>query len=1045
MVKRFLFFCIAVLLIVPLGMAAGQGEVKGRITDSQGRGVPNVTIILRNTTSGSEHPVTTDQNGAFQCTGLEPGRYALQTQTGQYTTGNQISVDVSGSNTVEIVQDTSGQLEVKADTHVEERSTANIQNAFDDLQIQLLPQPNALNSNGKFFGPYNLSLLSEAVTPGFILQRGVGPSVEGQPPTSNNFHVNGTDNNNQVVPGPLVTVTNEAVTDFTLMQGQNYPQFGHTTGGQMNTVVADGSNQWHGGVYDYWNNRKLNAVEPVLRGGPNLRYDQNRLGGKVGGPLWANNVFIFGDFEYIPLRSQTAFLNPAFAPTPLGFAALAATPGVSTTNLAVLQNNLQVATAPITTTTVAGTVVPLGLVNSRVPINQNQYNGIANLDWNMNGMSALGVRYVHNDLETNAFGSNLPGFRVPGHVRSLLAAINYTSTPSTWLTYNLNAGYNRLDQSIGGGSFVFPGLSAFPNFSIQELGLPLGTTVAANTAHTNLYQGSGSADWRMGSNDLRFGVDVRWVNSVIGRFASNSGAFGYSSLERYLLDLPPDAGALQTFGGGSFIGNRSLYHPFAQYSFRYRGVDIEAGLAWEYATIPASLQRQGQFGAFSVPGVINFKTPSVDRWNLEPRVGVAWSPSAASHTVVRGAFGIMYDALNQYSPLIAPDIPVSRVNETFLNTPGFLRSGGLAAPTTVQGGIGTFIPNQEIPNIEYWNVAVSHGWGGRLATEVKYLGNHGVNLPFESLLTGSPVTATSALPVFLTNPGLATTSLLATTQAGLATTPTPFTTAGFTNPIFTVGPAGNSWYNAGVFKVQETFTAGTQVLAQYTYQDVKTNATGTPLDLAFGLNSQQALWNQRHRVTVTPIVDVASMFPGSSGYVKNIIANLSIMGTYTYARGNRFPLFSPVDTSLIGSSVGTGLFVNPNGTPGLSSGVTPLTNPSGQVVGFVANNPNAQFISGGPGTFSGGHPVILLNDTQNVDLSVVKRFSVPERVKVELRWDAYNVLNHPQFTGLPISSLGTPQTVTPSFLVPNSGLFGNINGTMSGNPRVMQLALRLLF
>ena len=86
-----------------------------------------------------------------------------------------------------------------------------------------------------------------------------------------------------------------------------------------------------------------------------------------------------------------------------------------------------------------------------------------------------------------------------------------------------------------------------------------------------------------------------------------------------------------------------------------------------------------------------------------------------------------------------------------------------------------------------------------------------------------------------------------------------------------------------------------------------------------------------------------------------------------------------------------------------------------------------------------------LGDTRNIDLSIVKRFAVPERAKIEIRGDAYNVLNHPQFTGMPISTLGSPLVVTPSFLVPQSSMFGNLRGTMSGNPRVIQLALRLMF
>jgi hypothetical protein len=325
------------------------------------------------------------------------------------------------------------------------------------------------------------------------------------------------------------------------------------------------------------------------------------------------------------------------------------------------------------------------------------------------------------------------------------------------------------------------------------------------------------------------------------------------------------------------------------------------------------------------------------------------------------------------------------------------------------------------------------------------MGHHGVNLPLETMLSGSPVTATNSLPVFFSNPGPATLAGLTATQSGLATTITPFTAAGFTNPILTMSPSGNAWYNAASFKIQETFTAGTQIMAQYTYQDLRSNATGTPLDLAFGQQSQQSPWNQKHRATITPIIDVASMFPQSSGFVRDVIANLSVMGTATYARGSRFPVFSAVDTGMIGNGLGTGVFVNPNGTPGTASGVTPLTNGAGQIVAFQAANPNAEFVAGAPGTFSTARPTMRLGDTRNIDLSIVKRFAIPERAKLEIRGDAYNVINHPQFTGMPISTLGSPLVATPSFLVPNSPLFGNLNGTLSGNPRVLQLALRLMF
>jgi hypothetical protein len=414
---------------------------------------------------------------------------------------------------------------------------------------------------------------------------------------------------------------------------------------------------------------------------------------------------------------------------------------------------------------------------------------------------------------------------------------------------------------------------------------------------------------------------------------------------------------------------------------------------------------------------------------------------------VRGGFGIEYDALYGFSSLLAPDTVVTTVNSSLLNTPGFLASGGVTAPTTAAGGVGTFVPaSQELPYVMHWNGAVSHGFAGRLATEIRYMGHHGVNQPLESILNDSRVSAASSLPVFFTNPGAATLQALPTTQAGLATATTPFTTAGFTNSLLTLSPAGNSWYNAAALKISETFTAGTQVMAQYTYQDLRSNATGSPLDLAFARRWDQVPWNQKHRATITPIIDIASMLPKSNGVVHNVVADLSFMGTVTYARGSRIPLFSAIDTGMNGNSLGSGVFVNPNGIAGVGSGVTPLSNSSGQVVAFVATNPNAQIVAGAPGTFSTARPTIRLSDTRNVDLSIVKRFTVPEHLKVEVRGDAYNLINHPQFTGMPISTLGTPLHATPSFLVPDSILFSNnFRGTLSGNPRTIQFALRVMF
>jgi hypothetical protein len=1050
-VKRIVFVWIAAMVLWP-SLVAGQqrpGRIRGQVVDAAGSPVANVSITVRNIAARTDNTVETDQKGSFLIADLQPGTYSIQSQRNQSGANDPQSTVNSGCTTDLTLQTTTtGPLAVMAEVVTQEEGTAPVENTFSERQIELLPQPNAVSRTGEYFGAYNLSLLSEGVSPGFILQNGVGPAVGGRPNTSNNFHVNGVDNNNQAVPGPLVTVSNEVTTEFSLMQNQHAPQVGHSTGGKFNLVLAQGTNAWHGGVYDYLQNRQLNARDQAFGDNRDLRFDQNRMGGKIGGPIWRDRLFAFFALEYIPLRAENRTLGTVLAPTPLGFAALGGTTGVSTTNLAVLRNNVQVSNSPVAVTTVAGTVVPLGIVDTGIRMERDFWNGMTNWDWMINNRSSLSARYVHNDIGTDSFGTNLPAFNVPGHKRALLGNIGYSGVFGVATGVHLNFGYNRLDQTVGGGSFTFPGQTAFPNIGITSLGLALGSNTDFGRARANTYQGSAEVDWTASGHHLTFGVDFRNLISTIGNFSTDSGNYGYSTLERYLLDLPPDVVARRSFGGTSFHGNQQLWYFYGQDSIRLTpNFNLELGLGYQYASLPASFKRQVDFAALSVPGVITFDEPETDNLNLAPRIGFAWSPNAR-RTVVRGSFGIMYDALNRNSAFLSPDVTFGTVTTADASVPGFLGRGGIAEPVTTRSSVGTWIPEQKLPYIMHWTAAVSHEFFDRLATEIKYMGNRGVHQPFVTFLNDpGRVTATSSLPVFFTNPGTATIENLTLTQSALAARTDAFTAAGFTNPIFTVRPDGNSWYNAFAIKINERFTAGTQVAAQYTWSDARTDATGTPLDLVYGRRKETAPWNVKHRATVTPILDVAAMLPQTTGWVRSILADLSLMGTITYASAQTVPLFSAIDTSMDGNAFGTGVFVNPAGAPGVGSGSTPLRRSDGEVVAFLANNPSAQFVTGGPGTFSTARPTLRLGDTRNIDVALVKRFSFPDRAKIEIRGDAYNIFNRRQLTGLPVSTLGSGLglATSPNFLLVSNPQFNDIRGAISSNPRTFQLALRVIF
>ncbi len=1045
--KKVFVWAIAVLFLGSQlhAQAQQQGQLQGRLVNNAGKPVPSAKIAVRNLASGTLHEATTDQNGQFLIANLEPGKYGIEGQNGQNSGSNSaMAVDANGTNKVDIQVDNSGDIHITAQTTPADKSTASIKSVFNSTQVEMLPQPNAISRNGEFFGPYNLSLLGEGVTPGSPLQTGVGPSVGGRPNTSNNFHVDGTDNNNPAVPGPLAAITNEATTDFSLMQSQPAPQFGHNSGGQMNVIIAQGSEKWHGGVYDYFNNRKLNAVEPAITDNRAMRYDQNRFGGKAGGALIPKSLFAFFDFEYIPLRYEHVPLNEVLAPTPAGFFTAAGINGISLRNLGVLRNSVDVSNIPVATTTVRGTTIPLGLVTTRQKSSNDQYNGIAAFDWTINNRSRLGIRYVHNDVSMSNSNNALPAFTTPGHKRALFGQVNYTGVLSSTTTLNARVGYNRLDQLAGGEDFSFPGLTAFPNITIQNLGLIMGTNTPYGRVRGNTYSAAATADMLRHGHHLRFGVDARSWKSTFDNPSAAFGNYNYTSLERYLLDLVPDAGAQRAFAPTRFVGDRGAWYAFVEDGIRYSDIDFEFGLAYQYAKVPESLRRQDELAGLSVPGLITFAEPQAQKWNFAPRIGMAWSPNGGK-TVIRAGTGMLYDALNGNNAMFSPINPVRTLTTPGPSVQGFLLGGGVPVPGDNPSRVSAYVFDQDLPYIINWNVAATHGFFGSLATEFKYMGHRGLHQPLQAILNDATlVNPSTSLPVFLTNPGQAVLNSLPSSQESLSFLATPYTAAGFVNPLFTVRPDGTSWYNAAVFKVSQTFTAGTQVSAQYTYSDLRTDTLGSAADLSFGRRMEQAPWNRKHRATISPLVDLASMLPLENGIMKSIVANMSFMATLSYARGPRVGIFTAADTRFIGTGAGSGVFVNPASTSGTGSGVSALTSSGGQTVAFLANDPNAQFISGAPGTYSADRPTLRLGDTRNVDLAIVKRFSFPEIAKAELRADAFNVFNHAQFTGLPVSTLGT-STVPQAFLNANAPQFNDLRGSLSGNPRTLQLALRLMF
>src|SRR4051812_15604262 len=172
--RKLLFIAFALLFVLntqPLAAENGAGRISGHVADSTGRPIGDLTIVVRNVASGAEHQAKTDDNGTFTIADLEPGRYSVQNQSGApaATTTGQATVGADSTTNLTIVRrDSASPIEVKAEALVSDSGTAPIRGVYDDNQVQLLPQPNALGRGGQYYGAYNLSLLNEGVTNGNV-------------------------------------------------------------------------------------------------------------------------------------------------------------------------------------------------------------------------------------------------------------------------------------------------------------------------------------------------------------------------------------------------------------------------------------------------------------------------------------------------------------------------------------------------------------------------------------------------------------------------------------------------------------------------------------------------------------------------------------------------------------------------------------------------------------------------------------------------------------------------------------------------------------
>src|ERR1700690_1274744 len=331
---------LGVMCLNQLALAqAISGDIAGTVTDSSGAVVPGARLDAVNVATGVSTTTTSNERGDFNFVNLPVGKYNVTVARAGFAVTRVEHVAALLNQTASLVVSlkpaaTNETIVVNATDVAIDTSTAQLQTSYDSRQLNNLP------SASRGSGVLNLSLLSAGVTlTGGLGVGSGGPSVGGQRPYNNNFTVEGVDNNNKNNPGPVMNVPSDAVSSFSVLQNQFSPEFGHSNGGQFNEVIKSGTNSFHGELYEYFQNRHLIA-DNNGPGVPNPRYDNNRFGGQVGGPILRNKLFFFENLEYNPIGTVGSN-GSVLSPTAGGYATLDQLPGLSQINLATLQKYLQ--------------------------------------------------------------------------------------------------------------------------------------------------------------------------------------------------------------------------------------------------------------------------------------------------------------------------------------------------------------------------------------------------------------------------------------------------------------------------------------------------------------------------------------------------------------------------------------------------------------------------------------------------------------------------------------------------------------------------------
>jgi Carboxypeptidase regulatory-like domain/TonB dependent receptor/TonB-dependent Receptor Plug Domain len=1046
--REFVFlFVLCLLSSLPVVAQSPNGTINGLVLDPSGRVIVGAEIVIVNDTTGVQYDGKTNTEGIYVVTNLPPGPYRLQVSKIGFKTLIKPDITLNVQDALAInftlpIGAVSETVTVEGGAPLVNTQSAAVSTVIDRNFVENLPL------NGRSFN----TLLQ--LTPGVVIAQSSPVaqgqfSIAGQRTSSNNFLVDGVSANfggvQQNLAGTAGTgsaqafsalggtsslVSVEALQEFRVETSSFAPEFGRAPGGQVILTTRSGTDDFHGGLYEYFRNNVLDANDwfAAQAGQPRAAERHNDFGGFLGGPIQRDKTFFFISYEGARLREPKTVI----VPEPSEYARSLASDQVAPFIDGYPQPDDRTVTPGVYTSNFTGNFSNPATLDA----------GSIRIDHIFNDKFSVFGRYNEAPSQESQRTQSLSEVDT-AEVGTRTVTVSATATFNPRIANSFRANYSLQNlasvshiDSFGGAippslSILAPSLAdaenAILSFFVADVGIYT-TGPDARNRSTQLDFGDDLAITR-GTHQLKFGADYRGIYLDLRPFQSGllyesfSTSSFVSSGQAFLVE-----GSIAK--KASLLSRSTALYGQDMWKITPR-LALTYGLRWELSPAPSprgatTLASWENVNDPAALALAPFGTPSwrTSYSNFAPRVGVVYSLTPNGNFVLRGGWGMFYDSASDSAANLGAVFPnfASQIS-LFVPLPladasSFIPSAFSTEPPysgTVQG----FAPNLKLPRSYQWNVALEKSFGRAQSASLTYVGQAGRDL---------------------------------LRQEGIDTP-----NANFSGPFDLTRNNARSNYNALQIQFRRPLSNHVQALVNYTWSHSLDNASNDTIPavssavIPAGNDYASSDFDVRHSFSGALTVNIPAA--GKKGPLQELTKDWSI-DTVIVARSG-----FPFNGSILGTQIAG---ANPRANRVQGQPLYVHGAQCAQIFGPVSQGGNGSLLAGescpggkglNPAAFAvpadGQQGTERRNDIPGfglteIDFSLSRKFPITERLDLQFRADAFNLFNHPNFAN-PEAFIG----FGPSFLLSSQMLNQSIGGLDSlfqeGGPRSLQISLKLAF